>query len=72
MTDYVIGYGSLINKDGRFTTSVTGNCIPVNLKHYKRSWNAHINKFNEKYAVSVEKSFNDTINAIMVTLIPKI
>ena len=69
MTNYIIGYGSLINKDSRFTTSFTGNCIPVNLKHYKRSWNARINKFNRKYtAVSVEKSFKDTINAIMVAV----
>ena len=69
MTDYIIGYGSLISKDSRFTTTLTGNCMPVNLKHYKRSWNARINKLNRKYtAVSVEKSFNNTINAVMVSI----
>jgi len=69
MIDYIIGYGSLINKDSRFTTSLTGKCKPIKLKHYKRSWNARINKFNRKYtAVSVEKSFNNTINAVMVAI----
>ena len=69
MIHYLLGYGSLITKESRYNTSITGKCLPVKLNNYKRYWNARINKNKKKYtAVSIEYSPDSKINAIITVI----
>ena len=69
MIHYLLGYGSLITKESRYNTSITGKCLPVKLNNYKRYWNARINKNNKKYtAVSIEYSPDSKINAAITVI----
>ncbi len=68
MKNYIIGYGSLFNKSSlQRTLPQVNEIIPINLNHYKRSWDAIENvttTFSTTF-LGVEKSHEHKINAII-------
>lgn len=68
MKNYIIGYGSLFNKNSlQRTLPEVNHIVPIYLHDYKRSWNAIENvttTFSTTF-LGVGKSINSKINAII-------
>ncbi len=64
MVTYIFGYGSLISKDSRERTGITGASFPVKVKGLKRSWNVII--ADEKtVALGIEKQEGACCNGVI-------
>src|SRR5438445_2421911 len=67
MTDYVFGYGSLINPDSRKLTGPTGEPIPVRVRGLERSWNVVVTK-DKMTALGVIRRRGALTNGVLVPL----
>ena len=72
---YIVGYGSLILSESRYKTLSKGDCTPIILKGYKRSW-CIPTEYKERYkytAVGATKSDNnkDIINGVLLEIKPE-
>ncbi len=67
MNNYLFGYGSLISKDSRCKTGITGKSYVVRMKGLKRVWNINI-KLVPTTAVGVVKDENSICNGIIVEI----
>jgi len=64
MKNYIFGYGSLISKENRKRTGITGSSFLVRIKGYKRSWNVLISK-EKTIALGLEKNNKSTCNGVI-------
>ena len=64
-TDYMFGYGSLINADSRARTGKTGEAYPVRITGIRRAWNC-VSPVNPRTVVGVIKDTDAACNGVIV------
>jgi len=67
MTDYLFGYGSLINAESRAKTGKSGQAIPVRVKAVERQWNLIVPGMRLS-AVGAVSNPDSTCNGVIVSV----
>lgn len=62
MTDYIFGYGSLILKESRNRTGISGEVFPVRVRGYQREWNQQVG--GETY-LGITKNLESKCNGVL-------